>query len=88
MRFLGRLFSIDEVRLVGSGSVFRRSFILGLVSFFLRRNLLVGLGSGFGVRRSSLGFVFFLGSRVSFSGLFLASTRRLAFFYRMESALG
>nr|XP_023487025.1 tctex1 domain-containing protein 4 isoform X2 [Equus caballus] len=84
----GRLPSIDEARPAGPGPASRRSSILGLVSSFSRRNSLAGPGPGPGVRRPSLGPVPPLGSRVSFSGLPLAPTRRLAPSYRMEPAPG
>lgn len=84
----GRLPSFDEARQAGLGPASRRGSMLGLALSFSRRNSLAGPGVGPGGRRPSLGPVPPLGSRVSFLGLPLASSRRMAPSYRMEPAPG
>ncbi|XP_007951285.1 dynein light chain Tctex-type 4 [Orycteropus afer afer] len=87
---LGRLPSIGEARPTcpGLGPASRRGSVLGLPTSISHRNSVVGLGVGPGCRRPSLGPVPPLGSRVSFSGLPLAPTRRVAPSYRTEPAPG
>ncbi|XP_037683328.1 tctex1 domain-containing protein 4 [Choloepus didactylus] len=81
----GCLPSIDEARPVGLGPASRRGSVLGPAMSSSRRNSLVGPGAG---RRQSLCPVPPLGSRISFSGLPLAPTRRVAPSYRTEPAPG
>lgn len=88
VRPLGHLPSIDETRSAGLGPASRRGSVLGPVLSFSRRNSLAGPSAGPGGRRPSLGPVPPLGSRVSFSGLPLAPTRRMAPSYRTEPAPG
>ncbi|KAF6345814.1 Tctex1 domain containing 4 [Rhinolophus ferrumequinum] len=84
----GRLPSIDEAGPAGLGPASRRGSVLGLASSFSRRNSLAGPGAGPGGRRPSLCPVPPLVSRVSFSGLPLAPSRRMAPSYRTEPAPG
>ncbi|TKC45100.1 hypothetical protein EI555_001562 [Monodon monoceros] len=82
----GRLPSIDETRPDGTAPASRRGSVLGLASFFSRRNSLAGPGAGLRGRRPSLGPLPPLGSRVSSSGLPLAAARWAAPSYHTESA--
>lgn len=88
VRAPGHLPSIDEARPAGLGPASRRGSVLGLAASFSRRSSLAGPGMGPGGRRPSLGPVPPLGSRVSFLGLPLALSRRMAPSYRTEPAPG